>query len=277
MGYNKAIAYGTYFELYEYEKERISVGTRTPRARKVDTRDKDLVTSGQDLLDVKTTGKRLDNARRLRKTFRILVAANLSPIAPPLLVTLTYRDNQTELDTAYRHQTLFFQRLRYLFGKDFRFISVPEFQKRGAVHFHALVWGLSEEVFLQERTTRTIAEAWGHGFVFMKMTDGDEKLSFYLSKYMVKAVQDPRLNGKKSYVSSRNLLRPRIISGFSPIWPVLEDWVGVDNSPLQTREYQTKWLGKAIYKKYNQKKHESHSYNTQRNNSKKRFQRICSL
>src|SRR5690606_27837965 len=103
--------------------------------------------------------------------------------------------------------------LRNKFGKAFSYIAVSEFQKRGAIHFHALFWGLPAEVFSQERQTRTIALIWKQGFVYMKETDGNDKLSSYLAKYMVKTFTDPRLKNKKAYLASRNIKRPKIIAG----------------------------------------------------------------
>ncbi|HEV7423767.1 MAG TPA: hypothetical protein VGO21_01100, partial [Candidatus Paceibacterota bacterium] len=126
-------------------------------------------------------------------------------------------------------------------------ICVPEFQKRGAVHFHALFWGLPEEIFLQERKTRMLAGFWAKGFVYLKETDGNEKLSFYLSKYMAKAFIDPRLKNQKCYVASRNIQRPKVIVGASPLWPILEDY-GITGEPLVDREYDTKYLGKGRYR-----------------------------
>jgi len=56
---------------------------------------------------------------------------------------------------------------------------------------------------------------------------------------------------KKAYVCSRNLRRPIVGSGFSPLWPVLDDYCG-DNPPLRVSEFLTQWLVKgrfSVYKK----------------------------
>lgn len=247
MGYCKIIIFGESLELYEYERDVIVVKRRFTRSRKVDSDIKDLGVSGEDSLSKRSLGKRQDNARRASLAFRRIVASNLGGLTRPLLVTLTYRDNFTDLEGAYKHFSAFIQSLRHKYGKAFKYVSVPEFQKRGAVHFHSLFWGLPEEVFLLERKTRTLAGLWGNGYVYLKLTDGNEKLSFYLSKYMAKAFIDPRLKNQKCYVASRNIQRPVVVVGASPAWPVLEDY-GVVGEPLVDREYDTKWLGKGRYR-----------------------------
>jgi hypothetical protein len=126
-------------------------------------------------------------------------------------------------------------------------VLVPEFQKRGAVHFHALYWGLPEALFRKERETRTLSRLWGHGFVFLKETDGHEKLAFYLAKYFTKAYQDPRLRNQKSYVASRNVKRPIVQKGPFIMSMVLDEY-GVTEEPLVDRTYTTKWLGEGRYR-----------------------------
>jgi len=246
MGYNKAIIYGNNLELYEYKKDIIRLGgSRTPSKNNSDNAN--MGAYREDMLSERVLGKRQDNARRASMDFRRIVASNLDGFARPLLFTLTYRENITNLEKAYRHYSSFIQSLRYKYGKDFRYVCVPEFQKRGAVHFHALIWGLPEEVFLLERRTRTFAGLWGHGFIYLKETDGDEKLSFYLSKYMAKAFVDSRLKNQKCYVASRNIKRPTVIKNFSLTWPIFDEYNIVENA-LVDRTYNTKWLGQGRYR-----------------------------
>lgn len=246
MGHKKFISYGNTLELYEYEKDIIRL-RRDKRKRKNDSSDEDPRTDGEDSLSERKLGKRQDNARRASMAFRRIVASSLGGSAQPILATLTYRENFTDLAGAYRHFSSFIQSLRHKYGKAFKYVSVPEFQERGAVHFHALFWGLPEEVLLLERQNRTIAGIWGHGYVYLKKTDGDEKLSFYLSKYMAKAFTDPRLKNQKCYVASRNIQRPVIGSGFSPAWVILEEYGAIED-PIIDRTYDTKWLGKGRHR-----------------------------
>lgn len=250
MGYTKIIISGNNVEKYEYEKEPRPVA-RGRRKRKINNGSESVGADRSDTLSERQLGKRQDNARRTGLVFRRIVASNLSGAMPPLLLTFTYKENITDINIGYKDYQSFIKALRNKFGKTFSYIAVSEFQKRGAIHFHALFWGLPSEIFSQERKTRTIALIWKHGYVFMKETDGNNKLSSYLAKYMVKAFTDPRLKNKKAYFASRNVKRPKIIAGedFS-FWPVEEEYVG-DRKPITDKEYNTLRMGKCRYRHWN--------------------------
>lgn len=243
MTYNKFIRYGETFELYEYEKEPRAMAKRTGRKRKESADNKSVRASGSDPLSERELGKRRDNAKRAAMAFRRLVASNLTRSNPPLLLTLTYAENVTDISVGYKDYRSFVQALRYKFGKVFKYVCVPEFQRRGAVHFHCLFWGLPAELVVHERETRTIALMWGKGYVSVQNTDGDGKLSSYLAKYMSKAFTDARLRHQKAYVASRNVSRPTIAKGFSPLWPILDEYVGNDSLTIRDDTYWSKWLG----------------------------------
>lgn len=247
MPYTKIIISGNNFEKYEYTKEPRRMG-RSGRKRKNNDDNKDVGTNRSDTLSEGQLGKRQDNARRTSMVFRRIVASNLAGNPPPLLITLTYKENLTDINIGYKDYQSFIKALRNKFGKTFSYIAVCEFQKRGAIHFHALFWNLPTEVFSQERETRTIALIWKHGYVFMKETDGNDKLSSYLAKYMVKAFTDPRLKNKKAYMASRNIKRPQIIAGEDySFLPVQDDYVG-DEKPVIDKEYNTYHMGKCRYR-----------------------------
>lgn len=254
MGYNKIIISGNNLEIYEYEKDIVKLVGGVRRRRPENDVHVGLGDDGEDSLsgqrDQTEMGKRTDNARRASMDFRRIITSNLVGASPATLVTLTYADNFTDLTGAYKHLTAFNQSLRYRYGKAFSYVLVPEFQKRGAVHFHALYWGLPEELFHSERETRTLSQLWGHGFVFLKETDGSEKLAFYLAKYFTKAFLDPRLKNQKSYVASRNVKRPIVQKGPFIISYVLDEY-GITEEAVVDRTYNTKWLGEGRYRLFN--------------------------
>lgn len=251
MGYNKIIVAGNSFEIYEYDKNISPFAGIRKQRPKGEVGERLLASRGEDVLSSERLGKRHDNANRSRLAFARFVRSNLVGTDRPALFTLTYKENMCDLKQGYRDFTSFVQALRYRFGQGFRYICVPEFQKRGAVHFHALFWGLPEElVFRQERKTRFFAKLWGLGFVYIKPTDGNERLSYYLAKYMTKAYLDPRLRNCKAYVGSRNCFRPSVMSDVSPVWPILEDYGVMKLDPLREKLYMTQWLGRGRYRLY---------------------------
>lgn len=254
MGYNKVIQYGNKVEIYEYAREPRVVDRRRriPRKNEADVANVDLGVNGTDSVSERKLGKRQDNSRRAKLDFRRLVEANLVGTDLPVLLTLTCKDNITDLAYGYKCLRSFNQALRYSYGKSFRYIVVPEFQKRGAVHFHALLWGLSEEVVSQERTTRAVAMKWGMGFVFFKQTDGNVKIANYLSKYMAKAFTDPRLRNQKSYVASKNILRPVISKGTSSLWAVFDELN--DAEVIADEKYFSRFLGDCHHRVFGRSK-----------------------
>lgn len=253
MGYNKIIRYSDIIEVYQYENE---IHTRTiknkskcfqvARSRKV------LASDGE--VDVQQNQqkqtKRRDNARRSALVFRRLVSANLGQFDVPILVTLTYAKLVANVSKAHKDFNSFARATKNQFGKDIRYIAVPEFQKRGAIHFHALIWGIPTSVVREERHTRLVAKLWKQGFVDLILTDGNAKLSTYLGKYMAKAFVDTRLFSKKAFIASRNIKRP-VVEKRAMILPFVYNELSTC-SLLQDNEYMTNWLGKGRHRVYQQ-------------------------
>jgi len=200
---------------------------------------------------------REDNARRRKINFERLVRANCSEHEPPAFITVTMA-SLCPLPVAYGLFSRFTTKLRRVYGHQFRYIAVPEFQKRGAVHFHCLAWGLTKEVLENERNSRTLQRYWLRGFIDVMATDGSSRLARYLSKYMSKTLSDSRLCGQKSYCASRNVLRPLSVSlGAFSLAGVCEEITGYpldDLDLISQKDYDTQWLGRGQYKIYRTKK-----------------------
>lgn len=255
MGYNKLIIYGKNIESYQYENDVFFNGRQGKRISRV-FRSDDLVSvlstvRKNDRVRAVEQKRRADNAKRASVAFRRIVSANLAESHNPIFLTLTYANYIDDPARGYSDFRAFISALRYRFGKKFRYVAVPEFQKSGRIHFHALLWDLPESLVDTERQTRFVASLWGLGFIDMIRTDGHEKLAGYIAKYMSKVFCDVRLKNNRAYVCSRNIKRPEFLGGVENISWVLDDYLGVDNYPLQTKEFLTQWLGKCIYKHYN--------------------------
>jgi len=257
VGYIKTISYGNVVEIYQYDKD---VSVRPRKGRKKFRRahfDADLDSHVENSVRSaeQRQAKRKDNARRSAMVFRRLVSANLGESQAPLLVSLTYAENFEDIGLAHKDFSLFARSIRNKFGQSVRFIAVPEFQKRGAVHFHALFWGLDTLGLAEtERRTRLFAGLWGKGFVDLVATDGNHKIAGYLSKYMAKAFLDSRLKGKKAYTASRNIVRPVVEKG-AFLEPLFHG--GLEGVPdlstadlLKDVSYDTVWLGRGRYRLY---------------------------
>jgi len=139
-------------------------------------------------------------ARRARAKVRRYCAANRLN----RLGTLTYAGvGCHEMDQLVGDVGLFFRRLRRGLGGDaFPYLWVPEWHKSGhGLHVHFAVG--------QYIKRSLIAEAWGHGFVHIKLLgdlpvgsgalEESRKAAGYLSKYVGKAFSDSRVPGRNRY------------------------------------------------------------------------------
>jgi len=148
--------------------------------------------------------RRTDNLRKVRQQLRRVVAANVRAHGEvPKFVTYTFARNVTSLREANRLWRLFTKRLAYDLGRQ-PYTVVVEFQKRGAVHYHALYYGMAYVVGLKAR----LAGLWRHGFVHVKGIAHVRNVPAYLTKYLQKDLVDSRLTGQKAFFCSRGLLRP---------------------------------------------------------------------
>jgi len=255
MGYVKKITYGKFVELYEYEKN-INTTSRKSRVLQSESFTKSLGLTEQDLQRQKKQKQetRQNNARRSALVFRRLISANLGESTHPILASFTYAENITSIGQAHKDFKAFIRRAYNVFATKFRYIAVAEFQKRGSLHFHALIWDVSAlELTKTERRTRLVAGLWGKGFVDLTPTDGDLKIAGYLSKYMSKAFTDPRLWHKKSYIASMNIKRPIVERNIMTL-PLFSDMLDNNLSTaevLQDKSFNTQWLGKGRFRLFN--------------------------
>lgn len=129
-------------------------------------------------------------------------------------LTLTFADNVTDLTWANKQFNYWANNIRKVFP-GFKYLGVPEFQKRGAVHYH-LMTNLkvnTELVSLQKNQEEMYdVKYWSHGFssVFnLELADDNFSVALYLSKYFYKDI-DNRLFGRRKILASRNLNQPDI-------------------------------------------------------------------
>ena len=96
--------------------------------------------------------------------------------------------------------------------RDFKYIVVPEFQKRGAIHFHLLTNLTLQDnniIILQKNNKYYSLKYWTKGFSNVKIIENDcpKTIIGYISKYMTEEC-DNRLFGFRKYTASQNLNKP---------------------------------------------------------------------
>lgn len=197
---------------------------------------------------VDQTQIRDDNVRRTRIKIRRLVNSNQDL---DRFMTLTFNTPELDLVSANPKFNDFILRVRFRFP-DFKYLCVPEFQKKSArVHYHLLC----NIPFIN---SDELVALWGHGFVFIRKVDSVDNLGAYVCKYLGKANFDTRYFRKKKFFYSYNLLRAVVVDKFEEVVEVLK------NLPLQWSQFikkvfefdfETKYLGMISYKQYKMAEH----------------------
>lgn len=118
-------------------------------------------------------------------------------------ITLTFKENITSHAIANREFKKFIQRLRYTYGQDFSYVSVIEYQKRGAIHYHCIFFNLPYIHYTE------FNKIWGQGFTDLQSLEKIGNVGFYITKcldYMLEDM-DKKQEGQKFYLQSRNILK----------------------------------------------------------------------
>lgn len=150
---------------------------------------------------VKTVSKKLNEFAVYRSRRAIKWRINSNPDMNKFL-TLTFAENLTDLQSCNEEFKRFIRKLKIV-KPDLKYLAVPEFQKRGAVHYHILFnLGYIDQ--------KQLADLWGHGFIKIKNIKDGTNIGLYVSKYIGKDLDDERYFNNKKYFCSRNLDKPMI-------------------------------------------------------------------
>lgn len=228
--YTKLIHCGSEIEVFDYEQEPIPI--KKVRRRKI----------VRDTLLSRSPGIR--RIKRTRKAFVRFAKCALFELGAPYFATFTFVDILPLRRTKMAFHA-FNKRMQRVYP-NFKYIAVHEWQKRGAVHFHALVWGIPQDEVTNERKRRRIQNIWRQGYMDIINTDGSPRLATYMAKYMLKALYDDRNNNARAYSSSSGLPRPQSFNSVRD--PVAVQYIleGVDKQLelISSYSYDTQYLGK---------------------------------
>jgi hypothetical protein len=175
--------------------------------------------------------------RRTRARITRLIDSNLDL---KVFVTLTFKENIKELSEANIIFNKFTKRLKRKIT-NLKYLAVPEFQKRGAVHYHVLI--------NSEMAHDTLQEIWGQGFVMINKVKHVNNLGMYISKYVGKDLFDIRYFGKRKILASKNLEQPIIITVYKEVKEFMINAIG-NIKPIFDKLYRSDWLGKIRYRLY---------------------------
>lgn len=196
--------------------------------------------------------KRNDKINESKMNLRRLINANVNPFSK--FVTLTFKENLTDIDEAKKIFKKFVMKLNYRRKKEnkenLKYIYVVEFQERGAVHFHCIFFNMG---FMKNEELQKV---WGQGFTKINRIKDVDNVGAYVVKYMQKDLIDDRLNGKDLYGRSRDLKKPIVIKKPSEVVAIsdgLQNFLNFNNVSYVpfSKQYTTKYRGKIEYMQYN--------------------------
>lgn len=158
--------------------------------------------------------KQGNNVRRAINNILKIITDNVS--GDMVFMTLTYAENETDTKKCNNDFMKFIQRIKYHSDVDFKYLCIKEYQKRGAIHYHLIIFNYDKNylnwVFDKEQVIQPL---WPFGFGHIKyifdLTSLDS-IASYMGKYLSKLTQrnDKDIN-KKMYFTSKNLKRDRVV------------------------------------------------------------------
>lgn len=149
------------------------------------------------------TAQELDTAYQYRqraKREKLLRLADVNFEARAcVFVTLTFRENVQDYDTAVKAFKGFTKKLRRKL-EDVRYIATLEIQQRGAYHFHLLLNAPDVQFALDN-----IEPLWQNGLVDIAPVDDIKKLSLYITKDLIHQNRSHPLFNRRCYFVSQGL------------------------------------------------------------------------
>lgn len=155
-------------------------------------------------------------------------------------LTLTFAENMQDIDYAYYQYKKFRRNFEYYLGNRLKYVAVPEFQKRGAIHFHLALFDIGYIPVLD------IKRMWSHGSVHVKQIREVEDVGQYMSKYMTKDTSEA-LRGRKSYFRSNGLNEPVIITDKKKIEHITS---ALSKNVIYDKSFSSDQAGEVHYTKY---------------------------
>ena len=226
----RLIVFGKYYELYEYQNEYF--WNKPPQKR--------AITNNENI----NRNRRIDNLWQTRQTVQRIILGNAdTQKTRPKFITYTFKKNITNITEANKIWTEYCRRLKKHFF-NLKYLTVIEFQKRGAVHYHTLYFNMP----YRKNLKKLISATWNNGFIKIISTNNIRNISLYVSKYIQKELTNTKLIRQKSYFCSTNLTRPITLKNKKHIAYFIQS-CNIENTVSAT--YYSDKYGTIIHKKGN--------------------------
>lgn len=126
---------------------------------------------------------------RMKSRIRRLINSNLNNDS--IFFTLTYAENMIEESQARKDWKNFIARLNYHYPETKKYLFVIEKQKRGAYHFHCVLFDAGFIPY------DALVKIWGKGHIQIGSIENTANLGAYMSAEMGKEYQKQGIKGKR--------------------------------------------------------------------------------
>lgn len=207
----KMIRCGEYIQTYFYERPKTK---KQPKEKNNKNFFKDKDTDSlykESNLSKKEEETFVEYKNIMRSKFSLQRIVKANEHLFKTFITLTFKENIKCIEKANKVFNAWRTNIQKI-KKDFVYVSVPEFQKRGAVHYHLLTnldIDIDTELIAPQIDKENCFDVkyWNKGFTSVFRLN-DINIVGYISKYMTKDI-DNRLFGKRKYSHSNNLVVPK--------------------------------------------------------------------
>lgn len=167
-------------------------------------------TDKKEFMDERTLGKSCARARTTVRRKALSMQADR-------MLTLTFRENLEDIDVAWERFKYFSKLMRFRYRENWQYIAVPEYQKRGAVHFHLAISGYYHIQTIRRFWSRAVGQFGGNVDItspkkFGKKSWNPKRISSYISKYLAK--NDSVDFNKRRYSSGGKIQLPEPQKGW---------------------------------------------------------------
>lgn len=201
----KMVRCGSYIQCYYYDNIK---------SKKILYKEKKIIINELELTKPKNINLKKEieykNIIRSKILLQRIVKANIKDFKT--FITLTFKDNVSNIPFANKKLNIFLTQIRRV-KKDFKYVCVPEFQKRGVIHYHLLTnldIDIDNHIILKQKNKNNMYDVkyWSYGFSSVFKLDNINVVG-YLSKYLSKDY-DNRFYGFRKFMYSQNLQKPII-------------------------------------------------------------------
>ena len=214
----KIIKCGDYIQAYYFSDKRsvLNKDLKKDKLPKLNIQDIDLDNIYKE--SRVDTPKQIMLANAIRSNLSCQRIAKTNRHVWESFITLTFAENITDIAKANSMFNAWRTNVKKI-KPDFKYLAVPEFQKRGAVHYHILsnLGVQDKEIILEQQIKKGKAvkyedlydvKYWTKGYARVDFIKNDyKKIYSYICKYMTKDI-DNKLFGKKRYFYSQSLDKP---------------------------------------------------------------------